>query len=60
MLGRTIFIIDGTHNAYGERVKATYGQQTNYYLYDNQKRVAELDASGKIRQQYFYLPVFGL
>ena len=47
------------HNAYGERVKASYPngqtQQTRYYLYDNQKRVAEIDQHGKILQQYLYL-----
>jgi RHS repeat-associated protein len=43
------------HNAYGERVRATSGEHTRYYLYDNQKRVAELDEAGNILQQYFYL-----
>lgn len=47
------------HNAYGERVKASYGdgskRTTRYYLYDNQKRIAELDQNGRILQQYFYL-----
>lgn len=47
------------HNAYGERVKASYGdgakQTTRYYLYDNQKRVTELDQNGRILQQYLYL-----
>lgn len=55
-------IVTYTHNAYGERVNASYAGdgkadagQTSYYLYDNQKRVAEIDQDGRVLQQYLYL-----
>lgn len=46
------------YNAWGERIMAQTDHDqdnTHYYLYDHQKRVAELDAAGNITQQYFYV-----
>ena len=53
------------HNALGERVMASYlastnnqranTSQTRYYLYDKQKRIADLDESGNVIQQYLYV-----
>ncbi|MDZ4210744.1 MAG: hypothetical protein U1C59_03395, partial [Methylotenera sp.] len=50
-------------NALGERVMASYTvstskantSQTHYYLYDKQKRIAELDEAGNVIQQYLYV-----
>lgn len=52
-------------NAFGERVMASYPtatnnqqantNQTRYYLYDKQQRIAELDEAGSVIQQYLYV-----
>jgi RHS repeat-associated protein len=52
-------------NALGERVMASYPNttnnqqantnQTHYYLYDHQQRIAELDEQGNVLQQYLYV-----
>lgn len=52
-------------NAFGERVMASYPtatnnqqantNQTRYYLYDKQQRIAELDENGDVIQQYLYV-----
>ncbi|MDP3608524.1 MAG: RHS repeat-associated core domain-containing protein [Methylophilus sp.] len=50
-------------NALGERVMVSYptstsqgnASQTRYYVYDKQKRIAELDEAGNVIQQYLYV-----
>ena len=49
-------------NALGERVMASYPNANNhqltqprYYVYDKQKRIAELDEAGNVIQQYLYV-----
>lgn len=51
-------LVHYAYNAWGERImtQVEHDQDnSHYYLYDHQQRVAELDAAGNITQQYFYV-----
>ena len=43
------------YNHRGERIEKTVGSEHTYYLYEDRKLMAELDARGTIRRQYVYL-----
>jgi RHS repeat-associated protein len=51
-------LVHYAYNAWGERIMAQAEldqDNTHYYLYDHQQRVAELDESGNVIQQYLYV-----
>lgn len=61
-MGKLVEVRDGPriiaryrYNHRGERIEKIVGSAHTYYLYEDRKVVAELDAKGAIRRQYVYL-----
>jgi RHS repeat-associated protein len=61
-MGKLLEVRDGPriiaryrYNHRGERIEKIVDSKHTYYLYENRKLVAELDARGTVRRQYVYL-----